>query len=134
MKSLLRYTVFNAIALYITNLLLEGMVVEGGLETYFVAGFILSILFKLVKPVLNLVSLPLNMVSLGLFSFFINTILLYILTVFMPNITISAFTFYGTSFAGFVIPDFSLSSFWAFVFAAGALSITVNFLNWVIKR
>jgi len=134
MKSLLRYTVFNAIALFIVDLLLEGVIVTGGLEAYFIAGFILSILFKLVKPILNLASVPLNLISLGLFSFFINTILLYILTVFMPSISIEPFTFYGTSFAGFVIPDFNLNSLWAYVFAAGVLSITVNFFDWLIKR
>ncbi len=134
MKHILRNTIFNSIALYVLALILEGVLVTGGLETYIIAGFILSILFRLVKPLLNLLSMPLNMVSLGLFSFFLNTILLYILTVFVPNITISAFTFYGFTFAGFVVPDFNLSSFWAHVFAAGVLSIIVNFLSWLIKK
>jgi len=134
MKSILRHSVFNSFALYILALTLEGVNVAGGFENFIVAGFILSVLFRLVKPILNLVSMPLNMVSLGLFSFFLNTILLYILTIFVPSITISAFTFHGASFAGFVIPDFNLSTFWAYVFAAGILSIIVNFLNWLIKK
>ena len=134
MKHIIRNTIFNSIALYVLALLLEGVLVTGGLETYIIAGFILSILFRLVKPLLNLVSMPLNMVSLGLFSFFLNTILLYILTVFVPNISISAFTFSGASYAGFVVPDFHLSTFWAHVFSAGALSLLVNFFNWLIKK
>lgn len=134
MKGILRNTVFNAIALFIISQILLGVNISGGIKTLIISGFILSILFIVLKPILNLFSLPLNVVTLGLFSFLTNAILLYILTILVPNISISQFTFNGFSFAGFVIPVMHFGTFWAFIISAGALSLTINFFHWLVKR
>ena len=134
MRTILRSTIFNAISLFILFQLLPGVKITGGLSTLLLSGFILTVLFRILKPVLGLFSLPLNVITLGLFSFFINTILLYILTVFVPSITVSAFTFNGYNFTGFVVPVMHFNGFWAYVIAAGLLSIIINFFDWLIKR
>ena len=134
MKSIIRHTVFNAISLYILTLMLPGVNISGGFATIFLSGLIITLLFKLLKPILNIFSLPLNLVTLGLFSFFINTILLYILTVLMPSITISGFTFEGFTFAGFVVPAMSFGTFQAYIISAAVLSIVINFFDWITKR
>ncbi len=134
MKAILRNSVFNAVSLFILSQLISGVKIQGGFQTLLFSGFILSILNLVIKPVLNLFSLPLNMVTLGLFSFFTNAILLYLLTVFVPSVSVSAFTFNGFSFAGFVIPQIALNAFWAYVAAAALLSLTINFFHWLIKR
>lgn len=134
MKAILRNTVFNAIALFILSQILPGVKVIGGIQTLLLSGFILSILFIVLKPILNLISLPLNMITLGLFSFISNAILLYILTVFVPNVSISEFTFSGFSFAGFIVPVMRFSTFWAFIISAAALALVINFFHWLIKR
>ncbi len=134
MKGILRNTIFNAIALFILSQILPGVKVIGGIQTLLLSGFILSILFIVLKPILNLFSLPLNMITLGLFSFISNAILLYILTVFVPNVSISEFTFSGFSFAGFVIPVMNFSTFWAFIISAALLALVINFFHWLIKR
>lgn len=134
MKAILRNTVFNAISLFILSQILSGVKVSGGIQTLLLSGFILSILFIVLKPILNLFSLPLNMVTFGLFSFLTNAILLYVLTVFVPNISISEFTFSGFSFAGFVIPLMHFSTLFAFIISAAALALVINFFHWLIKR
>ncbi len=134
MKSILRNTVFNAIALFILSQILSGVKVSGGIQTLLLSGFILSILFIVLKPILNLFSLPLNMITLGLFSFLTNAILLYLLTIIVPNVSISQFTFNGFSFAGFVIPVMHFSTFWAFIISAALLALVINFFHWLIKR
>jgi putative membrane protein len=134
MKTILRNTVFNAISLFILSEIIAGVKITGGIKTLIISGLILSILFRLLRPILNLFSLPLNMVTLGLFSFFLNAILLYILTVLIPNVSISAFTFTGYSVAGFVVPSMHYGSIFAYVVAAAALSIIMNFFDWLISR
>lgn len=134
MKTILRNTVFNAISLFILSQTLAGVKVSGGIQTLLLSGFILSILFIVIKPILNLVSLPLNMVTFGLFSFISNAILLYILTVFVPNVSISEFTFSGFSFAGFIVPVMHFSTFWAFIISAAALALVINFFHWLIRK
>lgn len=133
MKSLIRNTVFNAISLFVLTQVLSGVKISGGFGTLLFSGFVLSFLFIFLKPILNIFSLPLNVVTLGLFSFFTNAILLYMLTVFVPSIVISQFTFNGFTLSGFVIPVMHFGSFSAYIISAAVLSIIINFFNWIIK-
>lgn len=134
MKSIIRRVVYYSVALFVTAQALEGVRVSGGLVTYIIGGAALSILFLLIKPILSIITLPLNIITLGLFSFLTNAIILYLLTILIPNISISAFKFSGFSFWGFVIPQFSINNFFAFVTASILLSIIVGFLKWLIKK
>lgn len=134
MKGILRNTIFNAISLFVLTQILSGVKVNGGFGVLLFAGFVLSFLFIILKPVLNLFSLPLNLVTLGLFSFLTNAILLYLLTVFVPNVVITQFTFNGFSFAGFIVPVMHFNTFYAYIIAAGFLSITINFFNWLTRK
>ncbi len=134
MKGILKKTIFNAISLFILSQVITGVKINGGIQTLLFSGFILALLFKVLKPILNLFSLPLNMVTLGLFSFITNAILLYLLTIFVPNVIVSQFTFNGFSFAGFIIPVIHFNTVYAFIVSAAVLSLLINFFNWLIKR
>ena len=134
MKSILRRIIFYCVALFLVAQVLDGVRVSGGLITYIIGGVVLSILFMIVKPILSLITLPLNIVTLGLFSFLINAIILYFLTILVPNISISAFRFNGFSFLGFVVPQLYINSFFAFITASILLSLIVGFLKWLIKK
>lgn len=134
MKSIVRNVVFYSVSLFLVSQVLSGVRVNGGLGTYIIGGIALSILFVLVKPILSIVTLPLNIVTLGLFSFVTNAVILYLLTILVPNISISAFKFAGLSFLGFVVPQFSVNNFFAFIFASVLLSLVVGFLKWLTKK
>lgn len=131
MKSILKHTIFDGLALYLTSIFLGGVVITGNILTYLIAGFILAGLFKVFKPILSVFSLPLNVITLGLFSFFINTILLYILTILLQSVTVVPFTFNGFNFAGFIIPVMHFGSFTAFIIAAIVLSVIINLFEWL---
>lgn len=133
MKGLIRHTVINGISLAVLDQLIPGVMISGGFKTYVIAGFILSLLLLIVKPILNIFSIPLNMVTFGLFSFFTNSIILYILTIFVTQISITKFTFNGFTYAGFVVPTIYFNSFWAFILTAAALSIIIGFFDWLLK-
>lgn len=134
MKSILRRFVFYSAALFLIAQFLAGVRINGGLTTYIVGGIVLSALFMLVKPILSIVTLPLNVITLGLFSFLTNAIILYLLTVFVPSISIAAFKFNGFSFWGFVVPKLQVNNFFAFISASALLSLIMGFLKWLIKK
>lgn len=134
MKGLIRNTVINGVSLAVLNQVVPGVTIVGGFKTFVLAGFILSLLLLLLKPILNILSLPLNMVTLGLFSFFTNSIILYLLTVLVTDVTISKFTFNGYEVAGFVIPVMNFNTLMAFVITAAILSIIIAFFDWLIKN
>ena len=95
---------------------------------------VLSILFVIVRPILSIVTLPLNIITLGLFSFLINAIILYLLTIIVPGISIAAFEFNGFSFLGFIVPQLPINGFFAFIVASILLSLIIGFLKWLTKK
>ena len=134
MKSLLRNTFLNALSLFLLTQLISGINISGGFIAFVLAGFCLTILFWILKPVLNLISLPLNALTLGFFSVVTNAILFYLLTVFIPNVSIFAFTFPGFSFAGFIVPKIFINTFFAFIVIACLQSLLFTFFKWIFKK
>ena len=133
MKSLVRSTIFYALGLHYLSLFLTGVHISGGLQTLLLGSFFLTILLLILKPILNLLSFPLNMVSLGLYSSLVNVIILYVLTLFVPGIRITAFRFAGFHLWGFVIPSVWFNQFFAFVLAAFVLALIIGFIQWLIE-
>lgn len=63
--------VINALALYATAWLLDGVHVSG-FGAALVAAAVLAIVNAIIRPVLILLTLPVNVLTLGLFTFVIN--------------------------------------------------------------
>lgn len=105
----------------------------GGIQTLLIGGIALTLMFVLIKPVFNVLTYPFNMITLGLFSIVTNAVILYLLTVFVPNVVITAFTFPGASIAGFTIPEISFNTIFAFAAAAIMLSAISGGIRWMIK-
>lgn len=133
MKNFLRNTLFNSFSIFAISQVISGVKVDGGLPTYILGGVALTILLVLLRPILNILTLPLNIVTLGFFSFLTNVIIFYLLTVFVSGISITAFTFPGLSYMGFVIPGFYFNVLFAFILVSFLQSLIVSFLNWLIK-
>lgn len=53
------------------------------------AGLVLTLLDKLIRPLLKILFLPINIVTLGLFSLVINVFILYLATYLVPGFVIS---------------------------------------------
>lgn len=134
MKSILRKIIFFDIALFLTAGVMDGVRISGGLTTYIIGGVVLSLLFVIVKPILSLITLPLNIITLGLFSFLINAIILYLLTILVPAVSIVGFRFKGLSFLGFVVPQVSVNIFFAFIIASALMSLILGFLKWLTTK
>ncbi|HYM65316.1 MAG TPA: phage holin family protein [Candidatus Sulfotelmatobacter sp.] len=134
MKNLLRNTLFNAFALFLITQILPGVKVYGGLPAYVFGGLVLTVLLILLKPVLNLLAMPLNLITLGMFSFLVNVIIFYLLTVLVIGVSITSFTFPGYSYAGFVIPRIYFNTLFAFILTSFLQSLIFSFLNWVTKN
>ncbi len=133
MKSLLRNTLINALSLYFLTLIFEGVRVTGGISGFLLGGLVLSVMFKILKPVLSIVSLPLNIITLGTFSFLINIFIFYLATQVIGSISIRGFIYPGISIAGFVIPKITFNTFFAYAAAAIVQSIFVTVISWLRK-
>lgn len=133
MKTLLRTVGMYMLSLYFLPGLIPGFTIEGGFPTLLLGGVCLALLFLLLKPILNIISFPVNVLTLGIFSLFTNAFILYLLTIFIPEITVQAFTYPTTEFFGFITPDIYFSMFFAYLYTAFVLACIDTFISWLSK-
>jgi len=134
MKNFFRNILFNSFAIFFISQILPGVKVYGGLFTYILGGLALTLLLVFIKPVLNILALPLNLITMGMFSFVVNVIIFYLLTVLVVGISITAFTFPGYEYAGFIIPKIYINTLFAFILVSFLQSVTVTFISWLTKN
>src|SRR6266581_1082303 len=118
MKSLLRNTVIHSFILFFLPFLVPGFHVTGGFWTFIIGGFILSLLTSILKPILSIISFPVNFLTLGLFSLIINGLIIYLLTIFIPQISIQPFVYEKMNIWIFSADKISFNTFFAYVYVA----------------
>lgn len=134
MKGLLRRFLFYTIALFLATQLLYGFKLHGGLQVYIMTGIILSLMMLILKPILHIVSMPLNLITFGLASFLVNTLILFLLAIFVPQVVVNPFTLPGISFFGFTIPAIRLNQWFAYLVASIVLSSVYSILTWLTSE
>ena len=133
MKSFLRSFLINLFTLWLTSKVVLGFKLENGWQTYVLGGLTLTLILIFIRPLLKLLFLPINFLTLGLFSWITNVIILYLLTVFIPRISVSPFEFPGLSYQGFTIPSINFGTFESFVVTSFVISIISNLLSWLYR-
>ena len=129
MKYLIRVFLFNLFGIWIVSQILPTLVVTGGWQILVLAGFTLSILMLIVKPILKILFIPINIITFGLLSWLVNVIVIYILTILVPEVTIRAWPFPGGTWAGFVIPPIHLTYFAALIVTSLVITCVTNILH-----
>lgn len=133
MKSLLRSFLINTAAIFFTSQLITGLSYNHQAETLFLSGAALTLVNLLVKPVIKLLTLPINLLTLGIFSWAVDILMLFIVTLLVPGFTVSGFQFYGFNVNGLVLPPFYVSTLLGFVSSSVAISFTSSFLTWLSR-
>jgi putative membrane protein len=100
---LLRW-VFNSIGLWIAARILSGNGItydeSQGLALFLGAGFILSLVNVVLKPILIILSLPAILLTLGLFTLIVNGFMVYLVAMLVPSLEIG---FWAAVLAGMII-------------------------------
>jgi len=133
MRSILRNVLLYAFALYITQMIFSGLVLHGGLQTLIVGGILLTIGFKLLKPILSVISLPFNLLTLGLFSVVIIAFIIFLITLIYPPIEIRAFTFPGVVIWGVEIHKFYVTSLLSYILISVTIYLITKLIDWLFK-
>lgn len=133
MKSILRKTLINSLSIWLTSLVAAGFTIAGGAKTIILAGFVLFLIQNLLKPIIQILTLPLNFMTLGLFSWVINVATLYLLTVLVSEIKVKPFTFHGFAYSDFVIQKIDFNLLGSFIVIALTLTIIQKILRWLTR-
>ena len=90
MHTALRY-LGTVAAVYLTVSIVPGVSVAGGWVTILLVALVWSVIMMVVKPVLSILTLPITILTLGLFSFVLNALLFWAMTLFVPGFVVAGF-------------------------------------------
>lgn len=82
----------NSVAVYVAFLFVPGFVVNGGVKEFLLAGILLGLLNKIVKPPIKLLTMPLIILTLGLFLVVINALMLWLVDYAFDFVAIESIT------------------------------------------
>lgn len=134
MRGILRNILLYAFSLYATQQLFDGLILHGEFKTLIVGGILLAIGFKILKPVLSIISLPFNMLSLGLFSILIIAFILFLITLIYPPIEVRPFIFQGISIWGIEIHKFSVTLILSYCLISVTIYLITKLINWLFGK
>lgn len=100
---------FNTVALFVATWLLSGLSYGSDWWALLIAALVFTLVNFFLKPVLAILSIPFIIVTLGIFYFLINVLMLYL--------------------THWIVPQFTIESFWWAVLAA----IIVSAVNWTLR-
>lgn len=132
MKKLLRSFLINALAIFLTSRVIEGLSFSDDFRVLGLAALGLGLINLMIKPLVKLVALPITFITLGLFSWVINVLMLYLTTLIIPGFEIKSFYFPGFDYQGFVLPALWITEFWTCVLAAVGISTIGRIGGWLL--
>lgn len=131
MKGIIRNIALNAVSLYTTSLIFDGLKLNGGITTLIMGGLLLAIGFKILKPIFTVITLPFNLLTLGLFSSCIIAFILFLITLVYPNILVQPFYFDGLIFGGIEIHPFKVGLLLSYFIISVTIYLTTQLINWI---
>ncbi|OGG73167.1 hypothetical protein A3A38_03515 [Candidatus Kaiserbacteria bacterium RIFCSPLOWO2_01_FULL_53_17] len=81
----------TAVAVYLTVNIVPGISVSGGWTTVLVVSLVWSVIITVIRPVLQILSLPITLITLGLFSFVLNALLFWAMELIVPGFDVAGF-------------------------------------------
>jgi putative membrane protein len=97
---LIRWAI-NALALYLTTLIVKGVAVPD-VGSVIIAALVLGIVNAVIRPIVLLLTLPFNLLTLGLFTLVVNTGMLYLVSA-VTRLRLANFT---SAFLGALVLSF----------------------------
>ena len=100
--------ILSALLITFIAWVVPGITISSFISALFVV-IIIAVINLLIKPLVELISLPINFITLGLFSFVINALLFLL--------------------AGKIAPGFVVNGFWSALFGSILLSVITPLIN-----
>lgn len=133
MKHLLRNYLINFVALAITTEYIKGFTYVGGIRILILGAAALMLINLAIIPLLKIMFLPLNLLTLGFFTWVINVIGLYFLTVLLPEFKLIPFYFSGLDLGFLIIPALNLNILQVAILASFLIGLITHLLHWLCE-
>lgn len=134
MHQLVKSIIANYLSLYlVSTYLLTSFVIQNGIIGYTKISLMLSFVFPVIKPLLKIVLFPLNLLTLGLFDLFLGVIIIYLMTLFVPELNIASQHFSGLTYGSLRLEAFILNRFWVMFLASILLNSIYKVFMWLMR-
>ena len=133
MKRIIRHLIIDTYCLYLVTKIAGGIQLGNGFYTLFAAGFAITLVSLIAKPVINILLLPINLITFGLFRWVASSIVLYLTSLIVPSFKIIYFHFPGMASRWIDIPKLNFEGLAAYIGFSFLLSLTSSFIYWLIK-
>ncbi|OGG56578.1 hypothetical protein A2680_03150 [Candidatus Kaiserbacteria bacterium RIFCSPHIGHO2_01_FULL_55_37] len=90
MHTVLKY-LGTVAAVYLTVSIVPGITVAGGWITILLVALVWSVITMVIRPVLGILTLPITLITFGLFSFILNALLFWAMTLVVPGFIVAGF-------------------------------------------
>lgn len=90
MHTVLKY-LGTVAAIMLTVYLVPGVTITGGWVSILLAALVWSVITMVIRPVLSILTLPVTIVTFGIFSFVLNALLFWAMTLIVPGFLVSGF-------------------------------------------
>ena len=127
MKHIFRSILVYSVAIAVTSLFLPSISYSNQFITLIVTAIVMGITNTFIRPILNLILLPVNIITLGLLGLLMNAIILFIVTLLVPEFNIIPFTLQLGSNSYFI------PLFWSYVISASILSFIIGFIRKIVN-
>ena len=131
MKKILRHYVIVTYSLWLTSKIANGLVFENETKTLLITGIVFMGASLLAKPVINMLLLPINLVTFGFFRWVSSAVVLYLVTLTVPDFKLIKFAFSGYVSKWIELPSLNFQGFLAYVAFAFLISAITSFLFWL---
>ncbi len=78
-------------AVFLTVNFVPGISVSGGWVTILLVALVWSVITMVIRPVLQILTLPITILTIGLFSFVLNATLFWAMTLVVPGFSVAGF-------------------------------------------
>lgn len=131
-KPLIQSFLMNLAALWTADFFLSGFDLGDRWNVFIIAALVLILVNFIVKPALNLISLPINILTLGIFTWIINVLLVYIVVLLVDGIRLTAGVLLldRLGIIALTLPNIDLSKFMTLVVA----TFIISFINWLLRK
>lgn len=132
-KKLVRLYLINIFALWVVSSLVGGFHLFEGLKSLLMVGAGFSFLHLLVGPIVKMILGPINFLTLGLIGLVVDSGLLYLLTVYFPQVSVTPWDFAGINISGITIQPISFNFWLSLVVSAAVINLVRGILSFLAE-
>lgn len=133
MKFIFKRYLLTVVSIFITTQFVGAFSLNNGWYGLFYASFILSILFYIVAPILNLIMLPVNLITLNLSSWIVQILIFYLWTIMVSQVQVTAWKFTGIHLGPIILSGVNLLKWQVIILLAFVFIVINKLLNWIFK-